>query len=253
MCANLPESQPPGPSLEAHLLGRIEFGRALALQQRVVEAIAGRSDGQACLLLCEHPAIITIGRGGSPAEVRLESGVLKSRQLEVRWVKRGGGSMVHVPGQLAVYPIVPLWWHRFSVGEYLDRLQAAILDTLEHLGTPGQTRAGRHGIFGRSGQLVAFGAAVRHETTFHGAFINVCPAMGLFRRVDTDPQDFTPMSSLAAERQKPVKMTALRAELVPRLCDALECDRYHLYTGHPSLRRSRGGEVTGDEIQSESL
>ena len=239
MSAKRPDLELRGPALETHLLSRIDFARCLALQQRLVSRIADGVDGQACLLLCEHSPIITVGRGGSPAEVQIDSSLLKSRQLDVRWVKRGGGCLVHAPGQLAVYPIVPLWWHGFSVGEYLDRFQAGVLQTLEQLGIPGKTRAGRHGIWGRTGQLVAFGVAVRHGVTCHGAFINVCPAMGLFRLVETDPQDLTRMSSLVAERQRPVKMTTVRAELVPRLSDAFGCDRYHLYTGHPMLDRRR--------------
>jgi len=235
--ANRPGAEWRGPALEAHLLGRVDFAQCLALQERLVCQIAAGADGQACLLLCEHPPIITIGRGGSPGEVHLDSGLLRSRQLDVRWVKRGGGCLVHAPGQLAVYPIVPLWWHGFSVGEYLDRFQAGILQTLEQLGIAARTRVGRHGVWGRTGQLVAFGVAVRNGITSHGAFINVCPAMGLFRLVETDPHDFTRMSCLVAERQRPVKMTTVRAELVRRLSDVFACDRYHLYTGHPMLDR----------------
>ena len=225
------------PAVEAHLLGRIDFGQCLALQQHLVRRIGDRIDGQICLLLCEHPEIITVGRGGSPADIQLHSGVLRSRQLEVRWVKRGGGCLVHAPGQLALYPIVPLRWHGFSVGEYLDRLQAGVLRTLGELGIRGQTRPARHGIWGRTGQLAALGVAVRDSVTCHGAFINVCPGMGLFRLVETDPRGLTRMSSLVAERQRPVKMTSVRAELVRQLTEAFGCDRYHLHTGHPLLRR----------------
>ena len=231
------QSDPSSPAVEAHLLGRIEFGQCLALQQRLVRRIGDRLDGQICLLLCEHPAIITVGRGGSPAEIRLDSGLLRSRQLEVRWVKRGGGCLVHAPGQLAVYPIVPLRWHGFSVGEYLDRLQSGILQTFSHLNLPAHPRPARHGLWGRTGQLAALGVAVRDGVTCHGAFINVCPAMGLFRLVETDPQELSPMSCLVAERQRPVKMTSIRAELVRQLADAFGCPRYHLHTGHPMLRR----------------
>jgi len=221
------------PALAAHLLGQTDFGRCLALQQRLVGRVAARADGQICLLLCEHRDIVTVGRGGSPENVQFDSRLIRSGQLEVRWVKRGGGCLVHTPGQLAVYPILPLRWHGFSVGEYLDRFQAGILKTLEELGIPGVCRPDRHGIWGRTGQLAAFGIAVRDWVAYHGAFINVTPSMGLFRLVESDPQAGTRMSSLVAERQQPVRMTRVRAEVVRRLADAFGCDRYHLYTGHP--------------------
>ncbi len=238
MAGTLFPSETFSPALEAHLLGRIDFGQCLALQGRLVRQTAARGDGRISVLFCEHPEMITIGRGGSLVDVQSEAGLLKSGRIEVRWVKRGGRSLVHAPGQLAVYPIVPLRWHGFSVGEYLDRLQTGVLNTLGELGIQGCARPGRYGILGRTGQLAAFGIAVREWVTYHGAFINVSPSMGLFRLVETDPQETTRMSCLVAERQGPVRMTAVRAGLVRQLADAFGCDRYHLFTGHPWLRRA---------------
>lgn len=224
---------PTDPSVEAFFLGKIDFEACLALQRRLVFEAGGRADGQIALLLCEHPGLITVGRLGSRAHIHLSPRELTSRRLEVSWVNRGGGCLLHAPGQLAVYPIVPLWWHRFTVGEYLNRLQSGILATLNELGIAGQTRAGSHGIWGRTGQLVAFGAAVKNWTTYYGAYINVDPAMRTFRSIESDPWGQTPASSLAAERQKPVKMSTVRATIVSHLASALLCERYHLYTGHP--------------------
>ena len=228
----------PSPALETHLLGQVDFGRCLALQQQLVSEVGSRDDGQIRLLLCEHPPIVTIGRGGSPDDVQLDAELLRNGRLETRWVKRGGGCLVHLPGQLAVYPIVPLRWHEMSVGEYLDRFQASILNMLDELGFVGQTRRGEFGVWGRTGQLVAFGVAVRDWVTYHGAFINVCPAPGLSRLVESDPREATRMSSLMAERRGSAKMTTVRATLVRHLSESLGCRRYHLYTGHPMLRRA---------------
>ncbi len=125
--------------------------------------------------------------------------------------------LLHCPGQLAIYPIVPLRWHGFSVGEFLDRFQTGIVETLDDLNVPTtrfeQTpppdnahplqRVG--GVWGRTGQLAALGVAVRHWITYYGAYLNVCPPMGLFRLVGAvrPPK----MSSLVAERCGPVRMT----------------------------------------------
>lgn len=226
------------PAVETHLLGRIGLQRCLNLQQRLVEQIGSRDDGQIALLLCEHPDVITVGRDGSPAEIASHSRALRSRRIEVQWVNRGGGCMFHTPGQLAIYPIVPLRWHDFSPGEYLDRLQAGIIETLDELGVNAITKPGRYGIWGRTGQLAAMGVAVRNWVTYHGAYLNICPALGMFRLVETDPQGGTRMSSLAAQRCGIVRMTTVRATLVRHLVEAFGCDRYHLYTGHPSLRKN---------------
>ena len=254
MAAHRCEVESESPALEAFLLGQIDFDRALALQQRLVSECHDRGNGQVTLLLCEHPAIITVGRGGSPGDVATQSGPVRNGQIEIRWVNRGGRCFVHCPGQLAIYPIVPLRWHGFSVGEFLDRLRAGIAETLDDLNvpcqtgpdikprpvvTPGDATTGRgfmDGVWGRTGQLAAVGVAVRNWVTYYGAYLNVCPPMGLFRLVQSDPYSRTPMSCLVTERRGPAKMTAVRAALVRRLAECFGCDRYHLYTGHPLLR-----------------
>jgi lipoyl(octanoyl) transferase len=224
------------PAMEAFFLDRVAFSRCLDLQRRLIEEVGRRDDGQIVLLLCEHHDIITVGRGGSPGEVNRQSQVLKSREIEVIYANRGGGCLMHCPGQLAIYPLAPLTWHGFTVGEFLERLQVGIIETLDDLGIRGHIRPGRHGIWGRTGQLAAVGAAVRNWVTYYGAYLNVDPPLGLFRVVESDAVDHTNMSSMSAERRGPVRMTTVRATLVRHLSEAFGCDRYHLFTGHPLLR-----------------
>ena len=113
------------------------------------------------------------------------------------------------------------------------------------MGIRGHTPPGRYGVWGRTGQLAAVGVAVRNWVTYHGAYLNVCPSMGLFRLVDSDPAGKTRMSCLVAERHGRVTMTTVRATLVRHLAEAFGCTRYHLYTGHPLMRRNPSRR-TGD-------
>ena len=225
--------------METYLLGAIPFDDCLALQKRLVYEISGRDDGQIALLLCEHPPQITIGRGGGAGDVDRMSGLVRHRQIPIRWVNRGAGSMLHVPGQLAIYPIIPLRWHGFHVAEYLNCLQQGILQTFSEIGIQGKTIPGRHGIWGRTGQLAAVGIAVQNWTSYFGAYINVSPSLGVFRIVETDRVGHTRMSSLVAERGPRVKMAAVREAVVRHLAESFGCSHYHLYTGHPLLRRRR--------------
>jgi lipoyl(octanoyl) transferase len=256
------ESQ--SPALEAFLLGQIGFDTALALQQRLVAQCRERDDGQIMLLLCEHPAIITIGRSGSAGDIAMQNTLIRNGQIEVRWVNRGGGCIVHCPGQLAIYPIVPLCWHGFSVGEFLYRFHTGLVQAIgdlnikprpvvapipvaDHGATDGRGfMDADHGatdgrgfmdILSRTGRLAAIGVAVRHWVTYYGAYLNVSPPTGLLRLIKSNASNETDMSSLAAERCGPVRMTGVRAAVVRRLAESFGCDRYHLYTGHPMLRR----------------
>lgn len=196
--------------MEAFFLHRLEFARCLELQQRLLVEVGRRDDGQIVLLVCEHPDIITVGRGGSSGDINKDSRIIKNRQLEVIYVNRGGGCLLHCPGQLAIYPLAPLDWHGFTVGDFLERLQVGIIETLDDLGIHGRVLPGRHGIWGRTGQLAALGVAVRNWVTYYGAYLNVNPPMGLFRLVDCDLEKDSRMSCMVAERCGPVRMTTVR-------------------------------------------
>jgi len=228
------------PSLETYLLNRIDFRRCLELQKRLAQQAVLCDDGRIVLLLCEHPTVVTVGRSGLPEHIATQSRMLRNGQIEVLWVNRGGGCLVHCPSQLAIYPIVPLRWHGFSIGEFLERFQAGILETLHEMNIHGHSIPDRHGIWGRTGRLAALGVAVRDWVSYYGAYLNVCPSMGLFRMVENARSPEDRPGSLVAERGRGARMTAVRAGLVRHLAEAFGCERSHLYTGHPLLRRDSG-------------
>lgn len=220
---------------EAFLLGQVDFDVYQALQERMVFDACSRADGRISLLLCEHAPIITIGRGGSRADVQLRAVQLAGRQVDLVHVNRGGGTMLHLPGQLAVYPIVPLEWHGWTVGEFVYRFQRGLLTALAQLQIKGRTYPNRHGVWGRSGQLISFGLAVKHWITYYGAVINVAPALPIFRYIDTDTIGSTRAGSLSEEQRRAMRMTSLRSRVVRAVAESFGCDQYHTFTSHPLL------------------
>jgi lipoyl(octanoyl) transferase len=214
------------------------------------------------LLLCEHPRLITVGRDGSRAHIRVSEEELRQRRVEVRFVTRGGGCIVHGPGQLAVYPIVSLRQRGWRAPEFRRRLLDGLASALADLRITAQPCARGVGRCGRTGPLAALGVAVQHGVAFHGAFINVEMERGLTGYVDSFAATVAevarlqaanaaaketharslatsatraPMSSLVAERGRPVRMTSVRAALVSHLARALECPQQNVQTGHPLL------------------
>src|SRR5262245_58140546 len=132
--------------LQAYLLGTVDFEAALLLQRRLVYEISGERS-RAALILCEHPPLITVGRQGSRGHILCEPEELRARRWRVRWVNRGGGCLLHVPGQLAIYSVVAL--DRFGLGlrAYLDRLQRTLLAVLADFSVEGQTHSERPGVW----------------------------------------------------------------------------------------------------------
>ncbi len=230
------------PDLSIYLLGQVEFATMLTLQRRLVREAADDPQTPIRVLVGEHAPAITLGRLGSRGHVHLSARALESERLELHWISRGGPAVLHQPGQLFVYPIVSLTACRWTVGEYLARLQQAVLGTIKTVGIAGEERPGQWGVWGRTGQLATLGISVRDWVTWHGAYINVDPPLKLYRAVETDltsdPLSGAGLSSLAAERHSRVKMSAVRAALPDQLSAALGSGEYHIQSGHPWLPRA---------------
>src|SRR5947199_7250504 len=89
------------PPLEVYLLGLVDFDDAQRLQRRLVYDLGER--GGAALVLCEHPPTISVGRSGSRVHILPDDETLRSLGVSTHWVNRGGGCVLHLPGQLCAY------------------------------------------------------------------------------------------------------------------------------------------------------
>jgi len=226
-----------GGSTRCHLLGTVALDEVLALQQRLVYEAAG--DDRVCtVLLCEHPPVITIGRHGSRSDVRLSDNTLAREEIAVRWSNRGGGTLLHAPGQLAVYIVLPLRSFGYTVGEYLRRLQQGLEAACDEIRFPRVPRPGRRGVWSRDGQGVFLAAAVKNDVSYFGAYFNVDVAERLLHATATDPDDKTESTSFSRAMRRQVRMPSVRQSVVGALSTALGCERYHLFTGHPLLART---------------
>lgn len=219
--------------LLVHMLGTVDFDSALYLQERLVYELADRSDRMGGLLICEHPPLVTIGREGSRADLPPDLHDLEARQTDVRWLSRGGGTVVHGSGQLAVYAMLPLDRLGLGLVEFRQRLEAAVIDAGRELDVPAERDARSPGVWSRGRQFAFVGAAVRSWVSFHGLFVNVAPDMQVQRLVDRR------LTSIAAERQRPVSMHTVRESLVRNLASRFGYADTHLFTGHPLLKRTR--------------
>ena len=234
MSAFLPPPTDDDTALQAYLLGTVEFDAALALQRHLVYQVAG-DRSRAALVLCEHPPLITVGRHGSRAHILYEPDELRARRWPVRWVNRGGGCLLHLPGQLALYPILPLDRLGLGVREYLDRLRLVLVDALADFGvaaTAGPDGAGVH-VGGRP--VAQVGVAVRDWVTYYGAFLNVNPPLHPFRLVRATPFGDGVMTSLERERRGPLRPALVRERLLEHFAAQFAFERTALFFNHPML------------------
>jgi len=223
------------PVAEFHLLGLVYYDSCQRLQQRIAATLATQETPRMVVLLCEHPALITVGRQGSRQDGRVTQRELDRERLAVRWVKRGGGALVQAPGQLAVYPILYLPSRRWTVGAYLDRLQTTFVEVCRAFGIAAHVDRPGRGVWGRTGLLAAMGVTVQNNTTTQGMFLNVNPAMGWYGFVDTGlaaPGGRATMSCLLAERQRAVRMAEVRSLLMQMMPAVFDCERHYVHSSH---------------------
>jgi lipoyl(octanoyl) transferase len=221
-------------ALQAFLLGSVEFEAALALQRRLVYNVAG-DRGNACLVLCAHPPLITVGRQGSHGHIRFDPEELFVRGWPVRWVNRGGGCLLHLPGQLAIYPILPLDRLELGLEDYLHRLEEVVAAVLDDFSIRCQTRRGQPGLW-VNGRLIAhFGVAVRDWVSYFGCYLNIDPDLEPYRRISCGGAGEPAMTSLARERHGPLRTALVRERLVEYFADRFHLARTSVFFAHPSL------------------
>ncbi len=225
--------------IDFHHMGIVDFDLCVALQKRLVYESGGRDDGHIVCLLCEHPPLISIGRAGSRRHIRLTTQEMRRRNLELRWIGRGGACVAHTPGQLAVYPIVPLKYYGWSVGQYLQRLQDGLLDTVRQYEVPSYKRPGRFGLWGRSGMLAAIGVAVQNWITSHGAFLNVACSPLSQVGIEANPAelacpgDSPTMSSLLEETEACPTIREVARSVASNLAQRFGAVQADWHSSHP--------------------
>jgi lipoyl(octanoyl) transferase len=243
--ATVERTRPAGSALRVYLLGVVEFEAALRLQRTLAFEIANQRDS-AALVLCEHPPILTIGRLGSVADIRCDLSELRLRNWPVRWVNRGGGSLLHLPGQLAIYPILPLDWHHLGLADYLERLQRILVSLLGDFSVPALTRPNRPGVWVGRRLIAGVGVAVRDWVAYYGAYLNINPDLFPFRIVRSGAEDREPMTSLVHERRGGLRPALVRERLLEHFSTEFPFARTALFSYHSCLgsRPARAGSVS---------
>ena len=234
MSAEPAESTPDEMALRVYLLGCVDFEALLRFQRLLHFEITGNRR-QAALIVCEHPPLITVGRQGSRSHIHLEADELRLRGWPIRWVNRGGGCMLHVPGQLALYPILPLDRLRCGIAEYLRGLTETIRAAVEDFSIHAGLGADDEGVWVGSRLLAAVGVSVRDWVTSYGAYVNIHPALELFRHVSVSAHQHQPMTSLERERRGPVRPALVRERLIEHFRNRFGFSRIALFSDHPAL------------------
>lgn len=229
---------PAPPPLEVYLLGVVAFEDAQRLQRRLVYDLG--EGGGAALVLCEHPPTISVGRSGSRLHILPDDDELRALGVPVYWVNRGGGCVLHLPGQLAAYFAAPLDRLGLDLMTYLDRLHHVVIDVLAEFELTATVRPELAGVFLGHRRVASVGVAVSRGIAYHGLTLNVGTFLEPFETILAEPGiGAYPLcqTSMESRRQRAAAMPKVREALIRRLEDRFGLERHHLFTHHPLIRR----------------
>lgn len=224
---------------EVRLLGLVDVPSLLALQKLMVHDVRLQSRVNAAVLLCEHPPAITMGSQANLLQLPADRRELEARLITVHPVKRDGLAILHQPGQLVVSVVVSLPECSMDEQEFREQLLESVIRTCHEQQVQARRRPGDSAVVeGRHGVVAELGIRVDEGVTSFGVYLNVSNRLDEQRQIGRGLLGER-ISSLNAERVRPTQMSQVRSAMIRHVCEALGYPEYHIYTGHPFLKRTR--------------
>ena len=205
--------------LRVRWLGRMEFQRALALQEEIVLKKREDPSVEDQLLLLEHEPVYTIGRtpdrSSLSATGRIRRGEVGAAHLPYPLfvINRGGQATYHGPGQLMGYPIIDLRRCGQDLHKYLRWVEQSLMDLLAKYGIAAARRESLTGVWVGDRKIASIGVGVRHWITMHGFALNVCGDLSPFNHIVPCGINNVAMTSIEKETGTPVSVSCIAASL----------------------------------------
>ena len=239
-------------SITAYWLGRAPYERVHRLQEKLVEARVQGRVGDVILLL-EHDAVITLGRGAKIENVLADEAERAKRGVTLEETGRGGDVTFHGPGQLVAYPIVDLKPDREDVRKYVRDLAEVMISLARDHGVgagvvPGDQKlvgvwvdanapgtwdearavaSAKHEAAGEGvvlRKIGAIGVRLSRWVTMHGFAFNASTDLGLFGLIVPCGIQDHGVTSLAALGKSPPSVEALGEASLPHFGRVLDAD-----------------------------
>jgi len=145
---------------------------------------------ESTLMFCSHPHVYTLGKSGKEENLLLKKSELSLHGAEFYHINRGGDITYHGPGQIVGYPIFDLDFFFHDIHLFIDRLEDAIIATLNHFGiAAGRGPKGFTGVWvdwedpAKARKICAFGMHTSRWVTMHGFALNVNTDLSYYRHI----------------------------------------------------------------------
>lgn len=228
--------------LRAIWLGRRRYEPVHALMEALAAARIEKRVVDTVLLL-EHEATVTLGRGADRTHVLASPEALAARGIALVETARGGDVTYHAPGQLVGYPVVDLAPDCCDVRKYVGDLTQVMIDLAAERGVSAGRVEGKENIGvwvdrasparfpGDEGaeelaKLGAIGVRISRWVTSHGFALNATTDLrgyqaivpcGIFDKGVTSLAELTGAApEVRALAERAVPLLARRLDLDPR-------------------------------------
>lgn len=208
-------------TLKVERLGRVEYGKALAIQKLTERAVLTNAQPDTLLLL-EHPHTLTMGRRSAPGAIIAADEVLQARGVTVFEANRGGKATYHGLGQIVGYPIVNLSPDREDVLRYVRDLEEVLMRTMGDFGIPSFRIPGLTGVHTESGKVAAIGVHIARWITTHGFALNVNTDLSYFDLIIACEGE--PVTSMKELLGRELEMSEVEDRLAARFAEVFEME-----------------------------
>ena len=162
-------------------LGEMPYLEALSWQRMAHEQVS--CGGNPVLFCVEHPPVLTFGKNAEESDLLVSRAHLAREGVSLERVERGGKITAHMPGQLVVYPILPLSRMCLSVRRYICALEGAMIKTLASFSIEATRHPDYPGVWWREKKMGAVGVRIQNRVSLHGISLNVNNSLGLFHKI----------------------------------------------------------------------
>ena len=194
-------------------LNTMDYETCLKLQRAVHGA---RVEGLLpdTLLLVEHPHVLTFGRRGHEENVLVSESALRQQGITCVQIERGGDVTYHGPGQLVAYPIFALRKNGIGILDFVERLEAVMIQVLKDYGIKGERNERNRGVWVGKKKIGFVGIAVQKRISFHGLALNISPDLGFFQMIHPCGLKEVHITSMADLLERTVSLVKIKTRVV---------------------------------------
>ena len=190
--------------------GLIDYQKAYDRQKELVNRVIAGEEPR--LILCEHPAVLTMGRMTKPENLLWNAESIKAQGVDLVYVDRGGDVTLHAPGQLIVYPIIDLCDRGRDLRVFLKQLEQVVIALLKEFDILAGSINGQRGVWVGKDKIASMGIGVRKWVSYHGVGLNVNTDLDLFRMIRPCGLNVT-MTSIKKIKSVPIDMNLVKEKI----------------------------------------